>query len=177
MLYVIMACALNGLLLGVIKLFYLLVPEPMNSLIYCTFLGFTVSYAAGHPVENIKNGICSFLTGGIWTIGYVVLEKLFLLTPLPVIGSSALAFAMTSFIIEAANILIIRNTPCGISALQFAIIIGVFSQKCQHIVYVSLAILIGYAAALISKMIYHKLAMKNNEWRCTTIWKIMKTKR
>lgn len=174
---VIVACVLNGVLLGAVKLFYLVVPEPMSGLLYCTFLGFTVTYAAGPSADDGKTGICSFLTGGAWTIGYVVLEKLFLLTPLPAVVSCTLAFGIVSFGIEAANILITRNTPFGISALQFAVIIGVFSQKCQHVVYVILAVVIGYIAALISKAIYQKLAMKNNEWRCMTIWEIKKTRK
>lgn len=177
MLSVLLACVLNGLMLGLVKLFYLLVPEPMSGLLYCTFLGFTVTYAAGVPAENIKNGICSFFMGIIWTIGYVVIEKIFLYTPLSDVASCAIAFGLTSFIIEAMNILVTRDTPSGISALQFAVIIGVFSQKCQHVVYVILAVLLGYGAALISKMIYLKLAKINNEWRCTTIWKIRKVRK
>lgn len=174
---VILACVLNGLMLGLVKLFYLLVPEPMNGLLYCTFLGFTVTYAAGASAENIKNGLCSFLTGAVWTIGYVAIEKIFLYTSIPDVSACAIAFGLTSFIIEAMNILVTRDTSFGISALQFAVIIGVFSQKCQHVGYVILAILLGYGTALISKAIYSKLAKINNEWRCTTIWKIRKVRK
>lgn len=50
---IIISTVLNGILLGGVKLFYMLMLEPMNGLLYCTFLGFTVTTAVGANWKKI----------------------------------------------------------------------------------------------------------------------------
>ena len=46
------ACGINGLMFGFIKLFYEFTPLPMTMLLYCTFLGFTVTFAVGADTKK-----------------------------------------------------------------------------------------------------------------------------
>ncbi|OUQ21865.1 hypothetical protein B5E84_00980 [Lachnoclostridium sp. An14] len=148
------ACALNGILFGLIKLFYEIVPAPMAELLYCTFLGFTVTYAVGAEWKKAGHYVCSLAVGLIWVAGYVGLEMVFWQFPLQAAISRAVSFGVVSFVIEGANLFFLPKTKGAVVPLQFAVVIGVFSQKCRHIPYVLTALFIGVAAALISKQIY-----------------------
>lgn len=168
--HTILACCLNGILLGVIKLFYELVPEPMSNLLYCTFLGFTVTLAVGAQIRELGDYLGSILMGIIWVMGYVGIESMVLQLLIPFSisppisrsipqsilrsGAKGVAFGFMSFVIEASNLLFIGKTRFRFVPLQFAVVIGVFSQQCRHIPYVLAAILIGVLTALLSKKIY-----------------------
>lgn len=152
-----LAFVLNGALLGLIKLFYELVP-PMSGLLYCTFLGFTITTAVGAKAAQTGAYLVSTVLGAAWAAGYVALEQLLLLTALPETASKALAFGLMSFIIEAANGLAFTKVKSTrYVPLQFAVIIAIFSQQCQHVPQVLAALVIGAAAALLSKHIYTML--------------------
>lgn len=148
------ACALNGIMLGAVKLFYELTPIPMANLLYCTFLGFTVTFAVGAEVKKTGRFLGSLAIGLVWAAGYVGVETVFLDFPLPEIAAKALAFGLMSFIIEAGNCMILSKTKFNIVPLQFAVVIGIFSQQCRHIPYILGALLIGMTVAVISKQIY-----------------------
>lgn len=79
-----------------------------------------------------------------------------------------------SFVIEISNILLTRDTVFGIIPLQFAVVIGVFSQKGKNIHYVLTALVIGAANAIISKSIYRRLALDDENWRTSSLWKRIK---
>ena len=154
---IIAACSVNGVMFGFIKLFYELTPLPMTVLLYCTFLGFTVTFAVGADAKKFLQYMSSILFGIVWVAGFILFEKIFLLTSLPVIASKAIAFGVMSFVIEVANVKYLKDTCFGFIPLQFAVVIGVFSQQCQHIPFILTALVIGIFAALLSKKIYEKM--------------------
>lgn len=148
------ACGLNGMLFGLVKLFYEMAPVPMTNLLYGTFLGFTVTTAVGAEWRKGKEYLGSIGVGLVWAAGYVGLEAALLFLPLPEILTKALAFGIMSFLIEAGNQFVLPRTRCHVIPLQFAVVIGIFSQQCRHVPYVLAALLIGVLAALISRQIY-----------------------
>lgn len=150
------ACFLNGVMFGLVKLFYEAAPVPMNALLYCTFLGFTVTFAVGAEAKNLAAYCGSMILGVFWVAGYLGFEAILLWTALPDIATKAIAFGLMSFVIEAMNMLVTKETFCRFIPLQFAVVIGVFSQQCQHIPYILAALAIGMFAALLSKRIYEK---------------------
>lgn len=148
------ACSLNGIMFGLIKLFYESVPEPMSGLLYCTFLGFTVTFAVGGQAKEFGNYLLSIGMGLIWTGGYLGFEAALIWLPFSADSSKAIAFGLMSFVIEFMNVLLLNKTPFRFIPLQFAVVIGVFSQQCQHIPFVLFALLLGVITALCSKTIY-----------------------
>ena len=149
------ACFLNGVMFGLIKLFYESVPAPMNDLLYCTFLGFTVTFAVGGNVKEFGKYLLSSGIGLLWVGGYLVFEAALVGLPFPVHGLKAFSFGLMSFVIEFMNQTFLPETPFRFIPLQFAVVVGIFSQKCEHIPFVLIALLIGFAAAPLSKVIYH----------------------
>ncbi|MGN0978592.1 MAG: hypothetical protein ACI4PH_11105 [Faecousia sp.] len=128
----------------------------MGILLYCTFLGFTVTFAIGAEKRNLGAYFASVVLGVLWVAGYLGFEAVLLQTPLPDIAAKAIAFGLMSFVIEAMNMLVTKKTPFRFIPLQFAVVIGVFSQQCQHIPYILAALVIGVFAAILSKSIYDK---------------------
>lgn len=157
------ACLLNGLLLGALKWFYEMVPAPMSGLLYCTFLGFTVTAASGSRPERLPHYLASMGTGFAWALGYIGMEKILFLASIPAIAARAIAFGIVSFLIEAANKRLTPGTPAGVITLQFAVIIGIFSQKCQHMGFVLCALFIGVLCALVSAYIYRYAEKRETE--------------
>ena len=168
---VIIGTLLNGVLLGLVKCFYMLMPAPMNELLYCTFLGFTVTTVCGAQWKKTGHYLGGFGVGILFTEAYIWTEKLFLKGNLPELMECVMAFAVVSFLIEISNILVTRDTPFGMIPLQFAVVIGVFSRKGQDISYVMAALVIGMAVAIVSKSIYLKFSIHNGKWRVNTLWK------
>lgn len=158
-----LALSLNGIMFGLIKLFYELVPKPMSALLYCTFLGFTVTFAAGARVRETAAYLGSIFIGIVWVMGYIGFEAVFLVLAMPESGVKGLAFGCMSFVIEALNLLIIGKTRFKYVPLQFAVVIGIFSQQCRHIPSVLAALMIGVLAALLSRKIYVELLPSPNE--------------
>lgn len=148
------ACIITGIIFGIFKLFYEFAPETMRALLYCTCLGFTVTFASGAKINQFPGYLLSMLTGLLWAAGYVFGEKAFLMTGMPDLPAKVAAFGLVSLCIEMMNSFVLPNTVFRFIPLQFAVIIGVFSQKCDHIPEVFLAILIGAAGAVISKQMY-----------------------
>lgn len=148
------ACIITGIIFGLFKLFYEFAPETMSTLLYCTCLGFTVTFASGAKIKQFPGYLLSMLTGLLWVAGYVYSEKVFLMTGISELPAKVIAFGLVSFFIEMMNGFVLPNTAFRYVPLQFAVIIGVFSQKCNHIPEVFLAILIGAAGAIISKKMY-----------------------
>jgi hypothetical protein len=151
------ACLLNGVMFGLVKFFYEAIPVPMSSLLYCTFLGFTMTFAVGAEAGKLGAYFASIALGILWVAGYLGFEAVLLWSPLPDIVTKAIAFGFMSFVIEAMNMLVTQKTPFRFVPLQFAVVIGVFSQQCQHIPYILAALIIGMVAALLSKHIYARL--------------------
>ena len=154
---IILACALNGLMFGGIKWVYELSPMPMTLLLYCTFLGFTVTSCVGAKAEKAGIYLCNFAIGFLWAMGYMGAEYILLLLPLSIIMAKTAAFGIVSFLIEITNILLPNKNEIWFAPLQFAVIIGIFSQQGNHIPYVVLALVIGMLAALLSKKIYQNI--------------------
>ena len=150
------ACALNGVMFGAVKWFYEMVPMPMHEILYCTFLGFTVTAAVGARRKDVPLYLANTGIGLLWVAGYIGLEAAFLCVPIPDTAGKAAAFGFMSFVIEAANMLFLKQRNMSIIPVQFAAVIGVFSQKGEHIACVTAALLIGEAAALLSRGIYAK---------------------
>lgn len=152
-----LACLLNGIMFGLIKLFYEIVQAPMSAILYCTFLGFTVTFAVGAQSRKMGAYLGSIVVGVLWVAGYIGFEYLFLLAPIPEIVAKVVAFGFMSFVIEIVNLRVIGKTQFKFVPLQFAVVISVFSQQGEHIAYVLMALIIGVLAALLSKAIYMKL--------------------
>ena len=149
-----LALFLNGVMFGLIKLFYEIVPEPMSVLLYCTFLGFTVTFSVGAQIRELRAYLGSIVIGSIWVAGFAGVENMFLSFMVPLVGAKVIAFGFMSFLIEASNLLGIGKLKLKYIPLQFAVVIGVFSQQCEHIPYVLISLIIGILAALLSKRIY-----------------------
>ena len=152
------ACALNGIMFGAVKWFYEILPMPMHEILYCTFLGFTVTTAVGARRRELPLYLANTGIGLLWVAGYMGFEAVFLLTSLPDTAAKAAAFGLMSFVIEAVNMLALKRKNICIIPIQFAVVIGVFSQQGKHIACVTAALLIGGAAAFLSREIYAKVS-------------------
>lgn len=160
----VLACFLNGIMFGMIKLFYEIVPHPMNGLLYCTFLGFTITFAVGADKKQIKEYFGSIVVGVLWVLGYLGFEFIFLLFPIDTLTAKVLAFGIMSFLIEIINIRILNNTHFRYVPLQFSVVIGVFSQNGENIPYVLIALMIGILAAILSKQIYGRFLKRSPQF-------------
>lgn len=160
-----LAFLLNGIMFGMIKLFYELVSHPMNGLLYCTFLGLTVTFSVGADKRQIRAYFGNLVVGILWLFGYLGFEYIFLLFPLDSLLARVLAFGFMSFLIEILNVRIIGNTHFRYVPLQFAVVIGVFSQNGKNIPYVLIALIIGIFAAILSKQIYGRFLILEDRER------------
>jgi hypothetical protein len=151
------ACVLNGIMFGIAKLFYEVVPVPMHNLLYCSFLGFTVTSATNPEMNSIPKLLASMGAGLVWVGGYILFEYMFLKLPITPMVSKAVAFGLMSFLIEVLNTQYLRKTPFQCIPLQFAVVIAMFSQQCHNIMLVLVALIIGVIMALLSKRIYMRL--------------------
>lgn len=151
------ACALNGLMFGAVKWFYEIISLPMHGVLYCTFLGFTVTFSVGAKREALGAYLGNLIIGLVWVAGYMGVESAVLLLPISALAAKVTAFGLMSFVIEAVNTMVLGKTGFCFVPIQFAVVIGVFSQQGKHMVSVVAALLIGMVAALISKMIYRKV--------------------
>ncbi len=155
-------CLLNGLLFAVLKCFYEVVPMPMpmHDLLYCTFLGITVTGAVGACWRKIPCYLIHFLIGVVWVIGYIGCESFFLCLPLNYVIAKVIAFGLVSAFIEIVNHMVFQKTALRYTALQFSVVIGVFSQRGKNMEYVLAALLAGMLTAVISKFIYEDFFRK-----------------
>ncbi|MGM9602398.1 MAG: hypothetical protein ACI3W5_12570 [Faecousia sp.] len=151
---VILPCILNGVLFGVIKLCFELSGESYSQFLYCSFLGITVTLAAGAKPEELLSYFRNLLIGLIWVGLFLGTEAVCLLLPMPLFFTKALSFGLTSFVIELTNQSVLGARFFQYPSLQFAVIIGCFSQKCSHMSVVFTALTIGICAAILSKLIY-----------------------
>lgn len=152
--YAVFACALNGLLFGAIKLFYELIGGMFSTLLYCAFLGITVTLSVGAGRKEALSYLGNLGIGLFWVWLYVEVETIFLIILSNEWIGKAVAFALVSFVIEVANSFLLRKSKWNYPTHQFAVIIGCFSQKCQHVPLVMAGLVLGVVAAIISKAIY-----------------------
>lgn len=150
----VLACSLNGLLFGGIKLLYELAGGNFSGLLYCSFLGVTVTLAVGAQWKEVPYYLGSLGFGLVWVGLYLGIEAALLTLPIGETAGKAIAFGLASFVIEAVNLFVLIKSRCKYAPLQFAVIIGCFSQGCRHIPLILLALIIGMTAGLTSKVIY-----------------------
>ena len=149
-----LACALNGFLFGGVKLFYEFCGGSFAELLFCTFLGITVTLAVGAEGRKLPFYLGNLGIGFFWVWLYIETEVLLLQFSLPDIMGKAIAFGLASFVIETVNLLGLSKSRWHYPALQFAVIVGCFSQKCRQMPLVLLALVLGVGIGVISKQIY-----------------------
>ncbi|MCD7788977.1 MAG: DUF1097 family protein [Bacteroides thetaiotaomicron] len=148
------ACSLNGVMYFVLKLLYNLAPEPLNGMMYLVFLGLCVTFAVGAEWKRLPSYLGCIVVGVVWFYGYCEFDALtngFLFSDAV---NSAIGFGFMSFVIEIFNICLLSGTPLGFSPMQFASVIGIFSQGGENIPYVLVSLVVGMMAAMLSKTIY-----------------------
>ena len=153
---------------------YTILPEPMNGLIWCMFLGYFPTFAKGAEVKQLPNYLCSITAGVVWSIIYHYFF-LFLLVSLGL--SLTASMFLDVFVITAllmfVHIALLGNTRFNIIPLMFPPIASIFATGNPSFVpYCAISIVIGcllatYNDSICNFVLRSKLATNRDEAKAT----------
>lgn len=153
----------RGIAFALITLLFTTV-DFFKELLWCIYIGFSLTMAFGAKKGEYKYYVCSLLAGYVWSLAYVFfpsfMEKTF---PIPSFAAMTVSELILTFLLLFVHLKFLRNTWLNKIPMVFAEITTVFIGGIDHIALCGLSTFMGISMAVLTEIIIVFLAATNKE--------------